>query len=89
MFNSLIACGLYYYFWATLLPNWKGYQLRSEAVTLDNGVQSHEIRKVPVSELDEWEATHDVTGRLRQRAVLQSEVPEKESPISSDSEAKV
>ncbi|KAH6970299.1 high-affinity methionine permease [Fusarium avenaceum] len=85
----LIACGLYYYFWATLLPNWKGYQLRSEAVTLDNGVQSHEIRKVPISELDEWEATHDVTGRLRQRAVLQSEVPEKESPLSSDSEAKV
>ncbi|KAF5683843.1 high-affinity methionine permease [Fusarium denticulatum] len=85
----LISCGLYYYFWAFLLPKWKGYRLRSEAVILDNGVQSHEIRKVPIGELDEWEATHDVTGRLRQTTVLQSESPEKVSPRSSDSEAKV
>ncbi|KAG5790009.1 hypothetical protein H9Q69_010931 [Fusarium xylarioides] len=85
----LIACGVYYYFWAFLLPKWKGYRLRSETVILDNGVQSHEIRKVPIGELDEWEATHDVTGRLRQTTVLQSEGPEKVSPRSSDSEAKV
>ncbi|KAM0430356.1 hypothetical protein ACHAQK_010687 [Fusarium lateritium] len=80
----LIACGFYYYFWAFLLPRWKGYKLRSEAIILDNGVQSHEIRKVPISKLEEWEATHDTTGRLRQTTVLQSAGPEKVSPQPSN-----
>ncbi|KAJ5518889.1 Amino acid/polyamine transporter I [Penicillium expansum] len=59
----LLACGIYYYIWAFLIPNWKGYRLRQEPLKLDGGVQSNRLRKVPVAELAEWDSTHDAAGR--------------------------
>lgn len=61
--SSLLACGIYYYIWAFLIPNWKGYRLRQEPLKLDGGVQSNRLRKVPVAELAEWDSTHDAAGR--------------------------
>ncbi|KUI72528.1 High-affinity methionine permease [Cytospora mali] len=61
----LLACGLYYWVWATLLPKWKGYELRQEVVVLGGGAESHRLRKVPVNEVAEWDAEHDATGRFR------------------------
>jgi hypothetical protein len=61
---SLLACGTYYYFWAFLIPKWKGYKLRQEVISLDDGVQSNRLKKVPVAEISEWDATHDAAGRL-------------------------
>ncbi|KAH7028641.1 high-affinity methionine permease [Macrophomina phaseolina] len=46
-----------------LLPKWRGYQLRQELIHLDDGVQSHRLRKVPIAEVAEWDATHDAAGR--------------------------
>ncbi|KAF4763806.1 hypothetical protein N7455_010502 [Penicillium solitum] len=60
----LLACGIYYYFWAFLIPKWKGYKLRQELLSLDDGVQSNRLQKVPVAEIQEWDATHDAAGRL-------------------------
>lgn len=83
---SLIACGTYYWFWAKLIPKWKGYQLRQEVIKLDNGAQTHEIKKVPNEELAEFDATHDATGRLKvSSSVLQDQ--EKTSSASDDGEA--
>lgn len=61
---SLIACAIYYWLWAFLIPKWKGYKLRQELIHLDGGVQSNRLRKIPHSELAEWDATHDATGCL-------------------------
>ncbi|KAL5339612.1 amino acid permease-domain-containing protein [Aspergillus crustosus] len=60
----LIACAIYYFFWAFLVPKWRGYKLRQEIISLDNGEQSNRLRKVPVSEIAEWDATHDAGGRV-------------------------
>ena len=61
---SLLACGIYYYFWAFLIPKWKGYKLRQEQLSLDGGVQSNRLKKVPNDEVAEWDATHDAAGRI-------------------------
>lgn len=79
---SLIACGTYYWFWAKLIPKWRGYQLRQEVLKLDNGAQTHEIKKVPNDELAEFDATHDAAGRLK---VVSSESREQEK-LGSGSE---
>jgi hypothetical protein len=61
---SLLACAIYYYLWAFLIPKWRGYKLRQELVNLGGGVQSNRLKKVPNSEVAEWDATHDSAGRL-------------------------
>ncbi|KAK7697724.1 hypothetical protein SLS64_013280 [Diaporthe eres] len=81
----LIACGAYYWVWAKLIPKWKGYQLRQEVIKLDNGAQTHLIKKIPNAELAEFDATHDATGRLRvASSVLHDQ--EKAGNASDDSE---
>ncbi|KAI9163422.1 High-affinity methionine permease [Paramyrothecium foliicola] len=60
----LIACVIYYYLWSHLFPKRKGYRLRSEVVSLGNGAQTHQIRKIPVDKVEAWDANHDATGRL-------------------------
>ncbi|KAG8156440.1 hypothetical protein KVR01_013674 [Diaporthe batatas] len=61
----LVTCGVYYWFWAKLIPKWRGYQLRQVVIKLDNGAQTHEIKKIPNEELAEFDATHDAAGRLK------------------------
>jgi hypothetical protein len=48
-----------------LIPKWRGYQLRQVVIKLDNGAQTHEIKKIPNEELAEFDATHDAAGRLK------------------------
>ncbi|KAB5517455.1 amino acid permease-domain-containing protein [Coniochaeta sp. 2T2.1] len=59
----IIACGLYYTVWKYVLPRFGGYRLRQEVLVLDNGAQSHQILKVPIEEVAQWDATHDAVGR--------------------------
>ncbi|KAL2829857.1 amino acid permease-domain-containing protein [Aspergillus pseudoustus] len=59
----LVACATYYVIWAYALPKWKGYQLRQELIELDNGAQSHQLKKIAHSEVAAWDAVHDVAGR--------------------------
>lgn len=83
---SLIACGTYYWFWAKLIPQWKGYQLRQEVIKLDNGAQTHEIKRVPNDELTEFDATHDAAGRLKVASSVLTD-QEKAGSASDDGEA--
>lgn len=61
----LLICGIYYYFWSQVIPKWKGYELRQELIVLGGGAQKNKICRVPFNELAEWDANHDVTGRLK------------------------
>ncbi|KAL4883920.1 amino acid permease-domain-containing protein [Aspergillus karnatakaensis] len=60
----LIACAIYYFLWAFLIPIGRGYKLRQEVISLDDGAQSNRLKKVPVADVAEWDATHDAAGRL-------------------------
>lgn len=56
-------CGIYYVFWIHLLPKWGGYRIRQELVTLEGqSAKVHRLLKVPLGELDKWDAEHDVLG---------------------------
>lgn len=46
-----------------LIPNLKGYRLRQQVLYFEDGAQSHQLLKVPVGELAEWDAKHDAVGR--------------------------
>ncbi|OIW32946.1 high-affinity methionine permease [Coniochaeta ligniaria NRRL 30616] len=59
----LVACGIYYSVWKYVLPRFGGYRLRQEVLVLDNGAQSHQILKIPIEDVAQWDATHDVVGR--------------------------
>ncbi|KAK4451999.1 high-affinity methionine permease [Podospora aff. communis PSN243] len=60
----MLCCGIYYYFWVSLIPKIKGYRIRQVVINVDDGAaQTHQLIKVPVEELDEWDASHDAVGR--------------------------
>ncbi|KAK3949154.1 amino acid permease-domain-containing protein [Pseudoneurospora amorphoporcata] len=59
----LIACAIYYYLRISIIPKLRGYRIQQEVLRLEAGAQSHKLVKVPVAQLAEWEATHDVVGR--------------------------
>lgn len=61
--TSLIVCGLYYVGWIYVIPRVRGYRIRQGVITLDSGAKTHNLIKVPVSELSTWDATHDALGR--------------------------
>lgn len=68
-----------------MIPKWRGYQLRQEVIKLDNGAQTHEIKRVPNDQLAEFDATHDATGRLKvSSSVLNDQ--EKAGSASEDGE---
>ena len=60
----MISCGVYYYFWISVIPKWRGYRIRQEVLTLEDGATSHRVIKIPVAELEQWDATHDAVGRV-------------------------
>ncbi|TQN68468.1 High-affinity methionine permease [Colletotrichum shisoi] len=80
----LLTCATYYWLWAFLLPKWKGYKLRQELISLDDGAQSNELRKVPISEVGEWDATHDAAGRPLGPSAGETLVQEKGLRTSSE-----
>ncbi|KAF7556129.1 hypothetical protein G7Z17_g1676 [Cylindrodendrum hubeiense] len=80
----IIICGVYYWVWAFLLPNWKGYKLRQELVVLDDGAQSHQLRKVPLADLVEWDAEHDLAGRRIEPTVHEIPLQQKDARTSSE-----
>lgn len=60
----ILVCGLYYYFWMTLLPQWGGYTIRSKVINVDdNGANTHRLLRVANAELAEFDASHDELGR--------------------------
>ncbi|OAL23763.1 hypothetical protein AYO20_10909 [Fonsecaea nubica] len=57
-------CGVYYWVWIIALPKWRGYRIRQETEQLEGGANMHQLVKVPVDQLEEWDETHDAAGRL-------------------------
>ncbi|KAL4926214.1 amino acid permease-domain-containing protein [Aspergillus undulatus] len=73
----LLACAIYYGFWAFLIPKWRGYKLRQELICLGDGAQSNRLHKVPDAEIAEWDATHDAAGRLIEVPATEIHIQEK------------
>ncbi|KAF4414593.1 high affinity methionine permease [Fusarium acutatum] len=66
----MILCGVYYVFWIYIIPKWKGYAIRPEVLEVDtNGANTHRLVRVPLVEIENWDAEHDEAGNLRQRHV--------------------
>ncbi|KAG5984949.1 hypothetical protein E4U54_006082 [Claviceps lovelessii] len=65
----LLVCGLYYVMWMYLIPKWRKYRIRAEVIKAeDDSVVSHKLIKVPLADVDRWDAEHDEAGQLRARA---------------------
>lgn len=79
-----MACGIYYILWAYAIPKWKGYTLRQELVSLGDGSQSNQLKKVPNAEVAEWDATHDAAGRAIETPAEEIQVQDKGATASSD-----
>ncbi|KAE9976711.1 hypothetical protein EG328_002426 [Venturia inaequalis] len=60
----LAVCGIYYYVWIHLLPRFGHYQVRQAVVVLEDGAVMNTLTKVPDAEVEAWDASHDVTGRV-------------------------
>ncbi|KXH53168.1 high-affinity methionine permease [Colletotrichum nymphaeae SA-01] len=80
----LLICAAYYWLWASLLPKWRGYKLRQELVSFDDGAQSNQLRKIPNADVPEWDSTHDASGRLVGPSADEVLVQEKGVRISSE-----
>ncbi|KAI5369360.1 Putative amino acid/polyamine transporter I [Septoria linicola] len=59
----LALFSLYWVVWFKALPRVRGYRMRQEMLEYDDGAQSNRFVKVPVAELEVWDATHDALGR--------------------------
>ncbi|KAK4110176.1 hypothetical protein N656DRAFT_714456 [Canariomyces notabilis] len=59
----LIGCAVYYYLYIHVIPRLRGYRFRQGIATFEDGAQSHKLVKVPVAEVEQWDATHDAVGR--------------------------
>lgn len=59
----ILGCGLYYFLWVFVLPKFSGYRLRQQVLFFEDGAQSHQLLKVSVGELADWDAKHDAVGR--------------------------
>ncbi|OAQ63949.1 high affinity methionine permease [Purpureocillium lilacinum] len=63
----MILCGIYYVLWMYLIPRWRKYKIRTEILEIDHdGANTHRLVKVPLNELDQWDAEHDESGLPRQ-----------------------
>lgn len=68
----MLGCVVYYYFWIKLLPKWKDYSIRTETLVSDqDGSVTHRLRKVPNSEVAEWDRTHDEAGNVLEASGVQ------------------
>lgn len=66
--SSIAVCGLYYYAWMKLIPQWRGYRIRTEILEVDeNGANTNRLVKVPLADVAAWDAVHDEAGNLRRR----------------------
>lgn len=55
--------GGYFWVWGQLLPRWRSYAIRRRVTTWPDGAVGHELVRVPLDELQEWDDKHDPAGR--------------------------
>lgn len=46
-----------------LLPRWRSYAIRRRVATWPDGAVGHELVRVPLAELADWDEAHDPAGR--------------------------
>lgn len=63
MIYSLALCGVYHWLWVSAIPSLRGYRIRQETLDFEDGAQSQHLVKVPLAELEAWDASHDHSGR--------------------------
>lgn len=67
-------CGIYYVLWIYVIPRWRGYAVKAEVLDVDkNGANTHRLVKVPLAEVERWDAEHDDAGKLRAEPVTESD----------------
>lgn len=49
--------------WISVIPKWKGYRIRQSILELPSGEVGKLLVRVPLEQLDDWDATHDAQGR--------------------------
>lgn len=59
----IALCVIYYFFWVSWLPRWRGYAVRQTVVEFKGGELGHALVNVPKEELAKWDAEHDAQGR--------------------------
>jgi hypothetical protein len=79
--SSVVACAVYYYVWVHLIPKARGYRMRQTLLEFEDGAVSHSLVKVKVQDLDEWDATHDATGKLTEGGAVESLDEEDEAKV--------
>lgn len=57
-------CVAYYFVWAKFLPKVGRYQHRLLHFELENGEAGHTVVKVPIEEVEKWDAEHDSAGKV-------------------------
>lgn len=60
----IILCVAYYFTWIYGIPYLRGYRIRQSALQLQDGANTHTLIKVPLDQLEEWDKTHDPSGKL-------------------------
>jgi len=66
-------------FWIHLLPRWGGYRIRQELIQLEGQTAKvHRLVKVPLPELEKWDAEHDVLGSKITPAAESGEISEED-----------
>lgn len=60
----MALCALYYWVWIYLLPRLGDYSIRQTIIEVPGGGFSHALVKVPNSELQQWDDSHDPSGNV-------------------------
>jgi hypothetical protein len=70
---SLLVCGAYYALWIWILPRLGKYRIRHQKIVLNGGEVTHKLVKVPLAQLQSWDAEHDAVGATIEDAPISSE----------------
>ena len=60
---SIVICVAYYLLWIYAIPYWRGYRIRQTTLQLQDGANTHTLIKVPRDQIEEWDRTHDPSGK--------------------------
>lgn len=82
---SLAVCAIYYAVWIYVLPHYGKYRIRQELVALDDETAKvHRLVKIPLAELDSWDAEHDVLGQKLERSRTSESASENDGHLEEE-----
>lgn len=82
---SLAICGIYYAVWIYVLPYYGKYRIRQELLSLDDETAKvHRLVKVPLAELELWDAEHDVLGQKLATSGISENISENDAHLEGE-----